>query len=134
MSSGKRVETNEEVQRQERRRKTDWVTKAASILSIIAWLLAVVMLLCLDRAQPEKAGFFTSLFGITVNSRWNTSLLRTSFLFLVLALGVCALAMIFNIMRSRRKTDKYKKSIIILGGITIIGIVVFIIAFGEHLL
>ena len=133
MDDRRQTRTDDRPQAADRRKKTDWVTKAASILSVVAWLIAITMLLCLERAQPQRADFFTYFFGVTINSYWNTSLLRAALVLLLTALGICALAMVFNIMRSRRKTDKYKKSIIILGVITLAGLIAFLTVFGPYL-
>lgn len=125
--------SDENAQFVDRRKKADWVTKAASILSVVAWVIAIAMLLLLERAQPQQSNLFTNLLGVTIQSSWNTSLLRIAFILLVAALGVCTIAMIFNALRNRRKTDKYKKSIIILGSITLVGIVLFLYRFGAYL-
>lgn len=118
---------------QERRRRADWVTRAASILSAVAWLVSFVTLLLLERARPEQENFFTHLFGAVVDSRWNTGLIRTAFLLLALAFVLCAGALIFNALRQRRKSDKYKKSILILGALTLAGLVLFYLLLGAHL-
>jgi len=113
----------------ERRKKADWVVKMATVLSLIAWLVAFGVWVVLDSASPEKTTFFTQFFGSTVRSYWDTSLLPLAFALLVVSLGTCIIAFVFNMLRMRRKTDKYRKSIIIIGAITIVGIVVFVIRF-----
>ena len=133
MNEQMQKDSNKDAQFKNRRKKADWVTKAASILSVIAWIIVIVMLLLLDRAQPQSADFFTHVFRSTVHSSWNSSLLRTSFIMLVSAFFICALAMILNILRHRRKTDKYKKSIIILGVLSLIGLILFMIRFKYYL-
>lgn len=133
MSNNKENRSGEEPRFEDRRKKADWMTKAASVLSLVSWFMSMVMLLCLDRASPETENLFSRLLGTAVRSTWNTSLLRTAFLLLLLAFCICAIAMIFNILRNRRKSDKYKKSIIILGALTLIGIVAFLIRFGAYL-
>ena len=114
----------------ERRRKTDWVTYMASILSFISWLVAFAVLIVLDQAQPEKDNIFTTWFGVEVRKVWDTSLLPIAFLVLVVSLCFCIFAFIFNILWKKRKTDKYKKSIIISGAVTLVGIIFFVVRFG----
>jgi len=113
----------------ERRKKADWVVKMATVLSFIAWLVAFGVWIVLDSASPEKTTFFTQFFGSTVRSYWDTSLLPLAFALLVVSLCTCIVAFVFNMLRMRRKTDKYRKSIIIIGAITIVGIVFFVIRF-----
>ena len=113
----------------ERRKKADWVVKMATILSLAAWLVAFAVWIVLDSASPEKTTFFTQFFGASVRSYWDTSLLPVAFALLVVSLCTCIIAFVFNMLRMRRKTDKYRKSIIIIGAITIAGIIFFVIRF-----
>jgi len=119
---------------QNRRKKADWVVRMATILSFISWLVAFAVLFPLDRASPEREHMFTRMFGIQVREHWDVSLLPISFGLLIAALCICIAAFIFNMQRMRRKTDKYRKSIIIIGSITIVGIVFFLVQFGSFFL
>ena len=114
----------------ERRKKADWVVKMATIMSVVSWAVALAVWVVLDRAQPEKEDMFTRYFNIAIRENWNASLLPVAFTLLVASLCICIIAFVFNMLRMRRKTDKYRKSIIVIGVITIIGIVLFIIQFG----
>jgi len=122
---------------QERRKKEDWIVKMATILSLVAWAIAITVWFVLSAASPEREmRFITSLlqthFASPVHVRyyWDAALLPLAFGLLVAALAVCTVAFAFNKMRMRRKTDKYRKSIFILGGVTAIGLVAFLIRFG----
>ena len=113
----------------DRRKKADWVVKLATILSLVSWVVAFLVWVVLDRASPEKEQLFSRYFDIAVRDYWNTSLLPVAFALLVTSLCICIFAFFLNMLRMKRKTDKYKKSIIIIGVITIVGIVLFIIRF-----
>jgi len=113
----------------ERRKKADWVVKMATILSVLSWLVATAVIFVLDRASPEKEHMFSRMFGVSVREFWETPLLNVALVLLIISLAICIFAFVFNMLRMRRKTDKYKKSIIIIGVITIIGIVFFIFRF-----
>ena len=115
---------------QERRKKADWVINMATALSVVSWFVAFGVWLLLDMAAPEREDFFSRVFGGTVRGYWDTSLLPIAFILLVISFLTCVGAFIFNMMRMRRKTDKYRKSIIIVGIITIVGIVMFLLRFG----
>ena len=114
----------------ERRKKVDWVVRMATIMSLISWVVAFGVWVVLYSAQPEKEHMFSRYFHMEVRDYWDTSLLPLAFLLLAASLCICVGAFIFNMQRMRRKTDKYRKSIIIIGAITIIGIVLFLIQFG----
>jgi len=111
------------------RKKADWVTHMATILSAVSWFFAITVWFVLDRAQPEKEHMFTRYFSVAVRENWDASLLPIALILLIASLVICIAAFIFNMLRQRRKTDKYKKSIIIIGAITLIGIVLFVIRF-----
>ena len=117
----------------DRRRQADWVVKAAAILSVLSWIVAFSVTLLLDIAAPERGNMFSSLLGGTVQDGWNTTLLPIAFISLVMSLVCCIAAFIFNMMRMRRKSDKYRKSVIIMGFISMAGIIFFVINFGADL-
>lgn len=114
----------------ERRKKTDWVTRMATILSMLSWAAAIVVILVLDRAKPEREHIFTRMFGVSVRDYWDSAILPIAFTLLIISLGICIFAFFFNMLRMKRRTDKFKKSIIIIGVITILGIVFFVMQFG----
>jgi hypothetical protein len=106
----------------------------AAILSVVSWLVALAVWAVLDRASPERENMFTRMFGVTVRENWDGTLLPIAFVLLLVSLGICVLAFFFNKLRMKRKTDKYRKSIFIIGGITILGIVFFLMRFGSFFL
>ena len=117
----------------ERRRQVDWVVKAASALSVTAWLVAVASVLLLDIAAPARTDFFSNVFGGQVSTAWNVAILRVILFLLFLSLCACVVAFIFNMSRMRRKTDKYRKSVIIMGATSFIGIIIFLSRFAPHI-
>ena len=123
---------------QERRKKVDWVVRMASILSFVSWFVAFGVWIVLGQAQPEQENMFTrglfNIRAITVRNYWDTRLLPIALGLLIASLCICIIAFLFNMTRMKRKTDKYRKSIIVIGIITIAGIVAFVIRFGKFLL
>ena len=119
-------------QYQNRRKKADWLVKSAAALSIVAWFVAFAVWLLLDVASPDM---WLNYRGNEVgNANWDDNLLSMVFLLLLLSLAICIVAFVFNKLRMRRKTDKYRKSVFVIGGITIIGIVAFLLRFGSSFL
>ena len=123
-----------EISYQDRRRKADWVVNAASVLSIVSWLFALVVWGILEFASPERETVFTQSWDIGVRTWWDGNLLPLAFVLLVMSFITCIVAFLFNMTRMRRKTDKYRMSIIIIGIITFIGIIAFVIRFGSYLI
>jgi len=116
----------------ERRKKADWIVNLAAILSLLAWLIALAVWVFLDMAAAEREHIFTRMFEVAVRGHWDVTLLPIAFGLLIAALCICILAFFLNKLRMKRKTDKYRKSVFIIGGITIIGIVLFLVRFGSY--
>jgi hypothetical protein len=116
-----------------RRRQADWVVKGAVVLSIISWAVAIAALLVIEFASPDNPDLMSRTFGGVVDSTWNDALLPIAFILLVASVCVCIIAFVFNMMRMRRKTDKYRKSIIIIGALSFIGLITLSINFAPYL-
>ena len=122
-----------------RRKQADWVVNTAAVLSVLAWVVAFSVVLVLDIAsenvQMEGLQAWLASGAATgggSGSGWNIVLLRQIGLILLVVSFLCSVAaFIFNMMRMRRKTDKYRKSVIIMGLITLVGIVFYVIRFGD---
>jgi len=121
----------------DRRKKVDWIVRMATVLSLVSWGFAIAVWAVLEAASPEQdRKFITSFMSsrldaqIYIRRYWDTTLLPIAFLLLVVSFAVCLAAFFFNKLRMRRKTDKYRKSIIVIGVVTFVGIIVFLIRFG----
>jgi len=119
-----------------RRRKADWVTKMATILSLCSWSIMTAVWIVLETASPEREmTFITSFFNVkfgaetVIRARWDHTMVIAAFVLLLVSLATSVAAFLFNKMRMKRKSDKYKKSIFIIGGITIVALIVFLIRF-----
>ncbi|MCL1987334.1 MAG: hypothetical protein FWG64_05115 [Firmicutes bacterium] len=119
---------------EERRKQADLVTRLATILAIVSWLIIIVAFVLIDTASPVQENLLTRLFAEDgVRTVWDINFIRATIVLLVISFIVCVAAFLFNKMRMRRKTDHYKKSIIISGFINLIAIVVLIIVFWADL-
>ncbi|MCL2499861.1 MAG: hypothetical protein FWE90_05940 [Defluviitaleaceae bacterium] len=117
----------------ERRSRPDWMVKGATVLNVIAWLLTSVSLLAIDIASPNLDNMFTHYFDTVERSVWDEFWILMAYILLVLSVVACLTSFIFHIMRKRRKTDKLRKSIVIIGALTLIGFALFIYRFGFQL-
>jgi len=130
----------DEEEKKDRRQKVDWVGRFATILSLCAWGIMIAVWIVLETASPERdMKFITSFFDVqfgtapSVRTRWNYSMVYTAYILMLVSLGTCVIAFFLNKMRMKRKRDKYKKSIFIIGGITIIAFIAFMIRFWSVL-
>jgi len=123
-----------------RKKKADWVSKAATILSFFAWIIMIAVWALLEAAAPERdrrliTSFFDVQFGTAplIREIWDYTLVYIAYVLLLVSLGTCAIAFFINRMRMKRKSDKYKISIFIAGGITVVVLVAFLIHFRSVL-
>jgi hypothetical protein len=114
----------------DRRKKRDWVVRAVPYISAVAWLSAAVSLYFLDRARPPKATFWTTFNDIDLSTFWDPRMLQYSFIVAVEVALVCVLGFLFNLMRHKRKTDRFSSSIFVLFCLTIIYMVYLAVRFG----
>jgi hypothetical protein len=117
----------------ERRKQPDWMVKGATILNVISWLLTISALLVIDIAAPNQSNMFTHLMGTAERVVWDEFFILLAYIILVLSLLSSFAAFTFHIMRKRRKTDKLRISIIIIGSINLIGFIFFMYRFGFQL-
>ena len=117
----------------ERRRRSDWMVNASAVFSVVSWLFTIIGLLFIDVAAPRQTNFFTNVFDGSAQVSWNSNVLVFSYVLLVFSIASCITAFAFNMMRMRRKTDRVRKSVIIIGLTTIIGFILFTITFSDYL-
>ena len=117
----------------ERRQKKDWVTRMVPFFSAVGWIAAFITILFLDRAKPQQANLFTRIFNTPINNAWNASLLRIVLITLIAVFVVCVTGLLFNMSRHRRKGDRYNRSVLVLGILSLCGILMFLWRFGVLL-
>jgi len=132
----------DEEEKKDRRRKPDLVSRLATILSLCAWVIMIAVWVVLETASPERGMRFTQTFfqlhfgtdaATALRTRWDFTLVYVAYILMLVSLGTCVIAFLLNKMRMKRKSDKYKKSIFVVGGITIIALVAFMIRFWSLL-
>ncbi|HOQ06839.1 MAG TPA: hypothetical protein PK127_04215 [Clostridiales bacterium] len=106
----------------ERRKGPDAVVKAVWWTAGISWLLFITALIFVETARPEVETFFDRQFNISIRDHWDENALLYVFIILVLNFAVCTMGFIFNLARHRRKTDRFNKSILIIGTLSLAGI------------
>jgi len=136
------INKRDEEEKKDRRQRIDWVSRMATILSVLAWIIMIAVWVVVDTASPDKGMRFTQTFfdvhfGVdasnVMRTKWNDTLLIIAFVLQLVSIGTCLIAFLFNKMRMKRKSDKYKKSIFVIGGITILAFIAFIIRFWSVL-
>jgi len=107
-----------------------------TILSLIPWLIMIAVWVLIDIASPgREMTFITSFFNVQFGAEplarpaWNYPLIYIAYVLMLVSLGLCLIAITINILGKRREGEKMKKSVFIIGGITIVAFVFFIINF-----
>ena len=119
----------EEIKRNfvERRRGPDIVLKTVWWIVGISWVLSAAVFLITGQARPQNETFFDRFFDVTVRDYWDENLLAYAFVILLMNFIVCVVGFILNLLRQKRKADKISKSIIILGTISLAGIIWYLV-------
>jgi uncharacterized membrane protein YhaH (DUF805 family) len=108
--------------RVERRQRADFWVRSLEWLVVGSWMLLLLALLLLSKAKPQVETFFERYYQLPLDSSWNLELLF--YLRLLMGLGLClsVAGLIINWRRSRRAGDEYRVSLLILGVISLIGL------------
>jgi preprotein translocase subunit SecG len=117
----------------DRRRGRDWMTKATSVFTGLGWLFAMFMMLLFSKAHPEEENFITRVLNIALNTNWNSHFLWLSLYSLIAAFIFCLMGILFTIMRSRRKSDRFNKPLIFLSVMSAVGIFMFLSLFHRYM-
>ena len=121
----------------ERRRSADGLVKGAVIMSFVSWFVLLAVWIVLYFAGFAGNYGNTPINIITNNPVTHTytyTLLPIAYGLLLVSLASCLIAFLFNRMRMRRKTDRYRKSIFFTGGVTLIALIAFLMNYGSYFL
>jgi len=136
------LDREEKEKKKDRRQRKDIISRLATILSLLAWAIMIGVWVVLEFASPDRGMMFTQSFfqwhfGTdatgALRTRWDRQLVYIAYVMMLISFGSCAFAFIFNRMRMKRKSDRYKKSIFIIAGVTLIAFIAFLIRFGSIL-
>ena len=133
----KRGSTDSGVSFRERRRRSDWLVRASILMSVFAWLVLFAVWIVLYFAGVVGNYGNTPIniiTGMPVTHTISYTLLPIAYAMLLFSIAICLLAFLFNRLRMRRKSDRYRKSIFIIGGISIIALIAFLYNFGGYFL
>ncbi|KIH76435.1 hypothetical protein SAMN05660860_01505 [Geoalkalibacter ferrihydriticus] len=107
----------------ERRRHPDLWVRSLEWLAVGSWLLLFIALLLVAKAKPQVETFFERYYDLPLDPFWNLELLGYLQGLMALGLGISIIGLFINWRRSRRAEDQYCVSLIILGIISLVGLV-----------
>ena len=116
-----------EVRKFNRRRGPDSMVRAINILSGLTWFLVLMVFILVTFAKPRVETFFDRQYNVTLSGKWDQTILAYAFILLFILVLICFIGIIININRHKRKTDRYNKSLIWFGIISLLGMVYYLI-------
>ena len=129
---------DEEEKKEREKKKRDWKSSMATILSLTAFCIMFAVWVVLEAAAPEREmRFITSFFDVRfgtaplVRERWNYALVYVAYVLQLVSLGTCLIAFVINHFHVKPKLGKYKISVFVIGAITIVAFIFFIIRFSS---
>jgi hypothetical protein len=104
-----------QLNRKNRRKGPDFWLRALTVLTVAGWLLLFASFVLFDLARPETETLFHHIMGVLPQKGWNERLRNAVFYLVIGCQGVSMIGVWVNGRRMRRRSDKYRWSIMGLG-------------------
>ena len=114
--------TNTRMKLDRRKGPDPWV-KVLEWLGVIGWFLMFAALFIIDRAKPQSEKFLIKATKAEASTTWNQELTNALFYLMIFGLCISIIGIVINSRRYRRKDDRFRITLIILGVISIFGII-----------
>jgi len=109
----------------DRRQGPDLLCKAIRAIGLFCSLLLVLSLLLIDRAKPRIETFFDRLLGVHLRTNWDNYLLEINLYVVAVILLLSLSGLLVNSFRTRRKSDHYSRTLLLLTIISSLAIIFF---------
>ncbi|GAB4370567.1 MAG: hypothetical protein Kow0042_12870 [Calditrichia bacterium] len=110
----------------DRRKGPDLWTKSLRWLAVFGWLILFAALIIVGITKPETVTFFDQKFQFYKAGTENPLLTRIIFYLMILGLLLSLMGVFINLKRLRRRDDEYRLSLILLGLISLSGIIIYL--------
>jgi len=111
----------------DRRKGPDTLVKWVKWSGIISWLLVSLILFITLIAKPSFESYMDKSLHIKLQNAWDTDMMQYVLLLLVLLFFFCMISIAVNLMRYRRKSDRFNKTLILNAAAALIGILLYLI-------
>ncbi len=122
------IENNTDM-KPDRRKGPDLWNKILSCLGVFGWFVMFVALFIIDRARPEDENMFTKSANASVRSTWDLELIHYLFYLMIFGLCISVIGIVINSRRHQRVNDRFRYILIILGIISLFGIIKYYFKF-----
>ncbi|MDY6836792.1 MAG: hypothetical protein SWH78_02355 [Thermodesulfobacteriota bacterium] len=113
---------------QRRRKGPDFWFRSIRWLAVIGWLIMTGALFIPTVAKPDHKGNIAKL-AEGLRTTWDLELMKYFFYCMIVGLCISIAGFVINTKRHRRKSDEYLISLILLGFVSIVGMVTYLITF-----
>jgi len=113
----------------DRRKGPDKLVKWVKWSGIVSWILVSIILFVTLIAKPDFESYMDKSFHIRLQDTWDVYLMQYVFVLMVLLFFFCMISIGINIIRCRRKSDKFNKTLILNAIAAFVGIVAFFLFF-----
>jgi hypothetical protein len=113
----------------ERRKGPDTLVRWVKWSGIISWILVSITLFITLIAKPGFESYMDKSLHVRLQNSWDTDLMQYVLVLLVLLFFFCMISIAINIMRCRRKSDRFNKTLILNSSAAFIGIILYIMFF-----
>ncbi|RCU50437.1 MULTISPECIES: hypothetical protein [Corallincola] len=107
---------------EERRKGPDIWARMVGWVSLAGWLTFIGVLVLVQYAKPEMNSGLVRYHQIDIRTEWLPRLSDLIFMLLWACCGLSIISMLFNKRRMRRKTDTNLFNLILLGLLSIVGV------------
>lgn len=114
----------------DRRRRRDPLLHLIAVFGVVSWALMLPALILIDRARPGVETFFDRWLGLTVDPYWDVATFRYAFFLMLLVMGLSGLGLILNSLRNKRKEDGIRINLVLIFGLSLIGVIYYLGRFG----
>lgn len=114
---------------QDRRKGPDTLTKWVRYSGIISWILIAAAFFITLTAKPGFISYMDESFHVKLQSDWDVNLMQYAYILLVLLFFFCMVSIIINLLRYKRKSDRFNKTLILNAAASLIGIILYLIYF-----
>lgn len=114
----------------DRRRSPDLIVLLVRLFGICGWMGMFIALVVLAKAKPESSlidEHFLAQFGyeVTLRRAWDMDLARYIFYLMVMGLCLSVIGLPLHLRRARREDDGYGLYLVLLGIISLAGIIIY---------
>jgi hypothetical protein len=113
----------------DRRKGPDFWVKWVNWIGIFVWIIVIAIITITDIAKPQVNNFFERALNVQMRTYWNINLMQYAFYLLLFLFTLCIFTIVINIIRHRRKTDRFNPIVITFAVLSFLGIIIYITNF-----